>query len=583
MPEHFDEKELVFDVFHLVDDDGSGYLDTEELEPFFSSIPKDLLNREQIEHCLLESDKEQTGVVDIRNFRSLCTHLVTAARRPLVDIVRPFRSQYVARLYESLSTICVDPDPPPMEMQVDREEARPLLLVISNVGLRSITPSEAAKHELALPMSLTEFDQIMDALLYSMSFSELLKALADSKGDAKTLKLINRSAARAHPKALKLLRERIAKACPESAVAAAIQQTLALQTQPSFNVISSCSSCDGMKKKVADLEKQLAEAQRQLSDSTPSNKNKDDGSSSSTQMSPKVSELIRAQLDEAVTELELSHHRIDQLQDLVKQLQEENQRLKEKHEKEQEEARRDQEGVDAEELGFNGDEAFLKGNSSGGGGGNAFSSTTLYLLPSNVPSNGLGGDGWRRGVIDRAGALTYQGFAQQQRQQDLLTGRITQEELDGREAAEHNNSRSPSDYFNASYEKDNNNNVGGFKRSLYQPMGWTVDIYLVDAMGVEHMACRDQSGRRSIAWTIERGKLSCPWSRTVLAQLPVGKWVRLTAQMHWADRYVSWVLDGKTVLQRQPFRDAHAEEISTLDLYPRSSLVACYANMRFFR
>ena len=70
----------------------------------------------------------------------------------------------------------------------------------------------------------------------------------------------------------------------------------------------------------------------------------------------------------------------------------------------------------------------------------------------------------------------------------------------------------------------------------------------------------------------------------MIAQLPVGKWVRLTAQIHWADgKYVTWVLDGKTVLQRQPFRDAQAEEISTLDLYPRSSLVACYANMRFFR
>ncbi len=301
------------------------------------------------------------------------------------------------------------------------------------------------------------------------------------------------------------------------------------------------------------MQRQLAESKDEAAKQTAKAAAAEQSASNllSPSMSPKVTDMIRAQLDEAVQELEYSANRIAELERQVASLTEENHRLRE--------VKRELDAADAETLGFAGNEAFLSAN------GGQYAAQTLYLLPTNMPSAGMGGDGWRRGVIDRAGALTYEGFALGEGNEGGAGG------------------SGDSDVSDA----DENGGVGGGGDEkitpLYRPMGWTVDVYMVDSMGVEHMACRDSAGRRSIAFTLERGKLMCPWSRTVISQLPLGKWVRITAQIRWEEKYVSWLVDGKTAVQRQPFRDAAADEIATLDLYPRSSLVMCYANMRFFK
>ena len=116
----------------------------------------------------------------------------------------------------------------------------------------------------------------------------------------------------------------------------------------------------------------------------------------------------------------------------------------------------------------------------------------------------------------------------------------------------------------------------------YQPMGFVTDIFVADDTTAEYAAFRDPEGRRSVAWTVADGRLSCPWVAMQCA-LPSGRWVRLKLRLHWERGAFDVLLDDKPALLDVPFRDEGVATMGAVDIYPRETAAVCYANMHFFR
>ena len=78
--------------------------------------------------------------------------------------------------------------------------------------------------------------------------------------------------------------------------------------------------------------------------------------------------------------------------------------------------------------------------------------------------------------------------------------------------------------------------------------------------------------------------LTCPWAKHDAVHIPKGKWVRLVCRFHWSSKEFDVVIDDETMMERVPMRDSDGVDgVGTLDVFPRTDVVLCYANMHFFR
>jgi hypothetical protein len=117
----------------------------------------------------------------------------------------------------------------------------------------------------------------------------------------------------------------------------------------------------------------------------------------------------------------------------------------------------------------------------------------------------------------------------------------------------------------------------------FRPLGFVMDAFLCHAGGgAEYLAIRDGGGKRCCAWTVEGDVLHFPWTLQQ-HRLPSKKWVRLELRFHWPEQAFDFVSDGSCVFAKIPMRDEGVAEAATLDIFPRTDVLLCYANMNFFR
>lgn len=117
----------------------------------------------------------------------------------------------------------------------------------------------------------------------------------------------------------------------------------------------------------------------------------------------------------------------------------------------------------------------------------------------------------------------------------------------------------------------------------FVPLGFTTDLYLCNSSGCEYMACRDSTGKRSCAWTIENECISFPWASLLKHKIPLRKWTRVSCRFYWSQRKFDFVIDDVVVERQISMRDEGEQNVATLDIFPRDDVLLCYANMHFLR
>ena len=112
------------------------------------------------------------------------------------------------------------------------------------------------------------------------------------------------------------------------------------------------------------------------------------------------------------------------------------------------------------------------------------------------------------------------------------------------------------------------------------PSDLQFDVNLTAPVVKEHITLRDYGGCRSVCLELSGWDLIVPCT-TLSTRLKQGGWCHVGVVFDWEQMLYTVLVDDNVVFCDIPFREETSRGLSVFDIYPRSSPVVAYANIRF--
>ena len=177
--------------FRLLDDGGAGYIVADEMTDFFNAIRRQTPNADRILAKVLKEPKAYNA----SDFCDLVQSLAVQLRAPVRNWVKEFQEKYFTSLYSAIGQWGEQGFP---SEEYDAQEVRALMFVLWISGVRNISKNEIdQERDFSLPLSLPQFEGLMDRLCGMIALDELLRCVkAHSKEQQRVVHAVNRAASK---------------------------------------------------------------------------------------------------------------------------------------------------------------------------------------------------------------------------------------------------------------------------------------------------------------------------------------------------------------------------------------------------